>query len=124
MITYWTVRCPSTGLVLGDQVRVAHRPWQRFWGLMGTSQLPSGQGMLFPKTNAVHAFFMRYPIRLAYLDKEGVVLAVRVLNPWHIGPIVKKARYVLELPDNPSTRILNPGDRLTWEVSEDLMQDS
>lgn len=116
-MTYLTVRVPSTGLVLGERVRLAEGPWQRFLGLMGTRDLPSGSGMLFPHTNAVHGFFMRYPIRLAYIDKQGTVLAVSVLKPWRVGPVVRQARFVLELPDNPSTHILHPGDRLTWNIT-------
>lgn len=114
-MTYLTVRVPSTGLVVGDRVRLADGPWQRFLGLMGTRELPSGGGMLFPKTNAVHGFFMRYPVRLAYLDAHGTILAIAVLKPWRIGPIIRKARFVLELPDNPSTDLLHAGDRLAWE---------
>lgn len=123
-MTYLTVRVPSTGLLLGDHVRLADGTWQRFMGLMGTPDLPSGGGMLFPKTNAVHGFFMRYAIRLAYLDAMGTVLAVVVLKPWRVGPIIRHARFVLELPDNPSTRILHPGDRLTWEINEGLQRGS
>ncbi len=116
-MTYLTVRVPSTGLVVGDRVRLADGPWQRFLGLMGTRELPSGGGMLFPRTNAVHGFFMRYPVRLAYLDARGTIVAMAVLKPWRIGPIIRGAKYVLELPDNPSTHILHPGDRLSWEVN-------
>lgn len=123
-MTYLTVRVPSTGLIVGDAVRLAEGPWQRFLGLMGTRELPSGSGMLFPNTNAVHGFFMRYPIRLAYLDKSGTILRIAVLKPWHIGPVVRKARFVLELPDTPSTRILHPGDRLTWDVRGAVARDS
>lgn len=117
-MTYLTVRVRSTGLILGERVRLANGPWQRFMGLMGTSELPFGGGMLFPKTNAVHGFFMRYPIRLAYLDSRGTVLRVVVLKPWRVGPVVPKARFVLELPDNPSSDILHPGDILAWEAAE------
>lgn len=123
-MTYLTVRVRSTGLVVGERVRLANGPWQRFLGLMGTSNLPPGSGMLFPKTNAVHGFFMHYSVRLAYLDRRGTVLKVAVLRPWRVGPIVRSARFVLELPDSPSSEIVHPGDRLTWEITEASARDA
>ena len=117
-MTYLTLRVSSTGEVLGDKIGLAKNLWQRFLGLMGTSHLPLGGGMLFPRTNAVHSYFMRYPIQLAFLDKEGIVLTVSILQPWRIGPIVRQAHYVLELGTNSSAKALQVGDRLVWEATK------
>ncbi|PSR23941.1 MAG: DUF192 domain-containing protein [Sulfobacillus acidophilus] len=111
-----SVRVSGTDEVVGSKIRLAHNPWQRFLGLMGTRDLPSGSGMLFEKTNAVHGFFMRYAVRLVFLDSQGRVLVVTQLKPWHVGPIVRQARYVLELPENASTGMVHPGDQLIWEI--------
>ncbi len=115
-MTNLTVRVISSAVVLGGKIRLARNPWQRFLGLMGSPSLAPGSGMLFPRTNAVHSFFMRYPIRLLFLDAEGAVLAVTVLHPWRIGPVVRKASYVLELPDTAATQTVQEGDRLIWEA--------
>lgn len=110
-----TVRVVICGqdTVVGERIRVADHSWHRFWGLMGTRDLPDGDGMLFPWTNAVHGFFMRYPLAVVYLDCEGRVLVCVQLAPWRIGPIVRRARWVLELPVQ-YANILKVGDQLEW----------
>jgi hypothetical protein len=102
------------GPKLGDDIIMASNPWLRFRGLMGTDELSRGSGMLFPHTNAVHGFFMRYPILTAYLDAEGNVLEARILKPWHVGAVVRKARYVLELPADLAS-IIRVGMRIVWK---------
>ncbi|WP_053960506.1 DUF192 domain-containing protein [Sulfobacillus thermosulfidooxidans] len=87
-----------TGEIIGSRVIVARSFWQRFKGLMGTTSLETGHGMLFPHTNSVHMFFMRYPLCVVYLTKDFVVQRCVVLKPWTLGPVVKRAYWVLELP--------------------------
>lgn len=77
--------------------------WQRFRGLMGTRQLDADRGLLFPRTNSIHTFFMRYPINVVYLDRTYQVLRVDLMKPWRVGPIVWKAYWVLEVPHVPLT---------------------
>ena len=39
----------------------------------------------FPLCNSVHTCFMRYPLNIAFVDKEGAVLAVREgVAPWRL----------------------------------------
>ncbi len=102
---------------LGDHIIMASNPWLRFRGLMGTDALPQGTGMLFPRTNAVHGFFMRYPILTAYLDAQGHVLEARILKPWRVGPVVRGARYVLELPVEWAPA-MTMGARVVWQQYE------
>jgi uncharacterized membrane protein (UPF0127 family) len=114
---YVTVKLSGSGTVVGDKVRLAHNSWQRFLGLMGTRDLDRGSGMLFEKTNAVHGFFMRYAVRLIFLDAQGRVLVVARLRPWRVGPIVRQARFVLELPEYSASSEVRPGDQLVWVVN-------
>ncbi|MCY0907843.1 MAG: DUF192 domain-containing protein [Sulfobacillus thermosulfidooxidans] len=92
------VRNLRSGEVVGDNIVVAQSFWQKFKGLMGTQLLKCGDGMLFPQTNSVHMFFMRYPLTVLYLSKNMTVLRHVTLKPWTIGPIVWRAHFVLELP--------------------------
>ena len=114
-VTLWV---SSTGRVVGDKIQVARNPWHKFWGLMGTPSLPDGCGMLFYGTNAVHSFFMRYPLTLVFLDSEGVIVALAILKPWRIGPWIRHAHYVLELGEGPWEEVLAVGERLLWEKSK------
>lgn len=105
------------GMLLGDDIHIADNAWRRFIGLMGTRDLPIGSGLIFPRTNAVHGFFMRYPIRLVYLDRKKIVVRVAVLAPWHVGPWVPRAFYVLELPMAVPEEYLKLGGEIRWSES-------
>lgn len=108
------VRNMRTLQLLGDHIQVADSFWLRFRGLMGTTSLDSGEGMLFPRTNSIHMFFMRYPLTIVYLSKDMRVLRSVVVQPWRIGPIVFKAQWVLELPSG-SQPDIQKGDMLSIE---------
>ena len=93
------VRNARTGALLGSEVRVAARRWDRLRGLLGHAEPPPGEGLLIEPCNGIHTVGMRYPIDALFLDREGRVLrcaprlaALRCI-PW-----VRGARRVLELP--------------------------
>lgn len=100
-----------SGEEMGRRIVIANSFWKRFRGLMGTSPLQKGEGMLFPHTNSVHMFFMRYSLVIAYLTKDFRVLRLVVLNPWQIGPIMLGAYWVLELPHD-AEGLIAAGDAL------------
>lgn len=50
--------------------------WERMRGLLGTSSLASGTGLLIDPCAAVHTIGMRYPLDLVFLDRHGVVVRV------------------------------------------------
>jgi hypothetical protein len=69
-------------------------------GLMFSSPLPQGGGLVIDPCNSIHMFFMRFPLDVLFLDKEGrVVFAYRGIKPWRVGRIVKGARLAIELPE-------------------------
>ncbi len=79
--------------------RVAADPWSRLVGLLGRKGLEAGDGLLLRGEQAIHMLGMRFSIDVVYLDREGcVVRAVPDLAPWRLGPFVRKAQDVLELP--------------------------
>lgn len=85
--------------IQGVRARVAVKFWDRLKGLIGSTPLPPGEGMLFPNCNAIHTFFMSYPIDVTFLDRHyQVVKVVKNVKPW--SPFVwggKTAAYVLEV---------------------------
>ncbi len=84
--------------IMGVKARVACTFFERARGLIGTRDLPRGEGLFIPKCSAVHTFFMRYPIDVTFFDKEmKVVRVVRNVRPgtfcvWGTW----RARHVLE----------------------------
>lgn len=69
--------------ILGIRAKVARTFFQRARGLIGTRDLGAGNGMLIPRCNAIHTFFMSFPIDATFLDRNGnVVKVVRNIRPW------------------------------------------
>ena len=73
----------ETEIVYGVKARVARTLFERMRGLIGTKRLPPGEGLLILRCNAIHTFFMSFPIDATFLDREGrVVKTVRNIRPW------------------------------------------
>lgn len=71
--------------VCGIRARVARTFVERARGLIGTKSLPPGEGMLILKCNAIHTFFMSFPIDATFLDKNNnIVKVVRNIRPWRL----------------------------------------
>ena len=86
--------------IAGVKAKVAERFVDRARGLIARPKPPKGEGLLILKCNAIHTFFMAYPIDATFLDGENrVVKVVRAIRPWRVivwGGF--KARKVLETP--------------------------
>lgn len=94
---------------------LANNPFTRMRGLLGRRELPAGQGLLIEPCNSVHMVFMRFPIDVVYIDKDGVVVkAVEDLKVNRFSAGGRKARSTLELPVGTIREAgITPGDRLT-----------
>jgi uncharacterized protein len=89
------LRTPS-GVTL--RCRLADGFASRFFGLMGRSSLPHGDGMLFAPGGTIHTFFMRFPLDVAFLSREGGVLRVAGgVRPWRLTRAPRGTTFVLEL---------------------------
>ena len=73
--------------------------------------------MLLRPCRNVHTIGMRYPIDVAFLDKEDIVLkVVHGLRPGRISPVAWRARCALELPAGRLRETsTEPGDHLSIE---------
>jgi len=89
----------ETVSLYGFKARVARTFAERAKGLIGTKDLAADEGMLIEKCNAIHTFFMSFPIDAVFLDaSDRVVKVVRGIKPWR--PLVWggwRAKKVLEL---------------------------
>ena len=73
----------ETVVVNGIRARVARTFPQRARGLIGTKDLAPDEGMLILKCNAIHTFFMSFPIDATFLDGQGrIVKTVKGVRPW------------------------------------------
>ena len=103
----------ENGDVVCDRCVVAASPFSRMKGLLGRSELRSGEGLLLRPASAIHTFFMRFPIDAVFLDREWRVVGIAdEVAPWRTAAR-KGAKAVLELPAGESARRgLRPGDLL------------
>jgi hypothetical protein len=89
----------ETVSLYGFKTRVARTFAERAKGLIGTKDLAADEGMLIEKCNAIHTFFMSFPIDAVFLDaSDRVMKVVRGIKPWR--PLVWggwRAKKVLEL---------------------------
>lgn len=89
----------TRGCALGVHVALADRWWHRLRGLNGRAQIGPGEGMLLTPCTAVHMHGMRYPLDVAFLTKDGRVVATYD-----------------ELPPGGRTRWRHPGARSALEL--------
>ena len=90
----------TRGTNLAKTARRAATFLSRGRGLMMAPPLPEGSGLVIEPCNSIHMFFMRYPLDIIFLDKQGkVVFMYRGIKPWRVGRVVKGARLAIELPE-------------------------
>lgn len=86
------------GLMLAERGVLARTIREQSRGLLGTRSLPEGEALVLEPCNSVHMLGMRYPLYVIYLDRDNRVVWEGVLRPWRFGPLVRRARKVIELP--------------------------
>jgi uncharacterized membrane protein (UPF0127 family) len=85
--------------VIADKCHVAERFFERFRGLIGTSELSRGAGMLFPRCNSIHMWFMCIPLDVVFLRAGKIVSVHENVKPWRLLPLSNwSAEETLELP--------------------------
>lgn len=106
----------DTGFILGEDIKRAHRFFDRLIGLMFVKEMQGMDGLLIENSNSIHNCFVRFPIDVIFLNRElKVIKIIRGFKPWRFSGIYFKASRVLELPAGKIPDTINLGDYL--EVS-------
>lgn len=110
------VRNLTRGTILADRADVADTGATRNRGLLKHTGLEPGEGLWIVPCEAVHTFFMKFPIDLVYIDKHKVVRKVRRAVPaWRVSGCLR-AHSVLELPAGMAVESgTQAGDQLSIE---------
>ncbi len=105
----------ARGSVVCDHCTIADAVISRTRGLLGRDSLPGGEGLLLRPAHSIHTAFMRFPIDVAFLDRElAVIKLVSDLAPWRTAR-ARGAAAVLELAAGEiAERSLGLGDQLTF----------
>ena len=101
--------------LLAQSVEIADRGPNRRKGLLGHTSLTPDEGLWIVPCEAVHTFFMKFPIDLIYLDRSKKIKKVRSnVPPWRLSACLS-AHSVLELAPGTIQRTQSrPGDRLEF----------
>lgn len=87
-----------TGVVIADSVAGAFDSATRRRGLLGRDAMAAGEALIIAPTNAIHTFFMRFEIDVAFVNREGRILSVRPsMRQWRMAFAVR-AFAVVEAP--------------------------
>ena len=100
----WGLRCVASGQVLATRVEGAFDSASRKKGLLGRDGLPDGHALVIAPCGGVHTFFMRFPIDVVFLARDGRVLKVcSAVKPWRMA-FAPTAFGVVELPAGTARR--------------------
>jgi uncharacterized membrane protein (UPF0127 family) len=107
------LRNERTGAVVAAHVLTAFDSASRRTGLLHQDGLPEGTGLVIAPSNAIHTFFMRFAIDVAFVSKDGRIVKVRAaVPPWRIAGALR-GYAVIELPAGTLERTdTRRGDRL------------
>lgn len=107
------IRHKDTGYILGKNIKVAHKFFDRLIGLMFKNEMKEMDGLLIENTNSVHNCFVRFPIDVIFLNRElEVIKVLRSFKPWRFSWIYFRASRVLELPEGKVPETIKKGDFL------------
>jgi len=89
----------DTGHVIVERLEFATTFSQRFWGWQFRAPPPAGEGLLIRPCNSIHTCWMRFPVDVIFVDRDGEVLAVkRNVLPWRATFPVWGATIAVEVP--------------------------
>jgi hypothetical protein len=87
-----------TGRLVAHSLSTAFDSTSRRTGLLRHDALAEGSALIIAPTSAIHTFFMRFPIDVAFVARTGRILKVRRdLPPWRIAA-AWRGYAVVELP--------------------------
>lgn len=82
----FVLRNQRTGVVVASHLLPAFDSATRRTGLLKHASLPDGAAMLIAPTNAIHTFFMKFAIDVAFVARDGRIVKIRPAMPaWRMS---------------------------------------
>ena len=108
-----TLRNARTGASLATDVELAMTRADRRRALLGRDHLEPSRALVLAPCFAIHTAFMRFPIDVVFVDRDGcTVRVVRELPPWRIA-VAPGAASVVELAAGGlNGHDIRPGDQI------------
>jgi uncharacterized membrane protein (UPF0127 family) len=82
---------------LVEKCFVATKLLARMRGLLGSSELQSQEALWLSPCQQVHMWFMKFPIDVVFVNREGAIVGMESLKPWRISKFYWKAHAAIEL---------------------------
>jgi uncharacterized protein len=80
------IRNGRTGRLVASRILAAFDSADRRRGLLGRDRLDPGQVMILAPSNAVHTWFMRFPLDIAFVTRDGRIVKLRSgVRPWRMA---------------------------------------
>ena len=80
------LRNQRTGRLVATELLPAFDSEARRTGLLKHHSLPEGTAMLIAPTNAIHTFFMKFAIDVAFVRRDGHIVKIRAAMPaWRMS---------------------------------------
>jgi uncharacterized membrane protein (UPF0127 family) len=116
METYYKAINLTTGQIIADKVKIAQDFKSRSVGLLNRTSLGDGEALLIKPCNSIHMFFMKFPIDVVFLNKNGnVVKTKKSLLPWRLAQCLI-SNMTLELKAGTIDRCsIKTGDSIKFE---------
>ena len=115
----WRLVERSSGRSIVDRLEVADRYWRRLLGLQFRPRPPTGFGLLLIPCSSIHTCFMRFPIDIIVLDRNGRAIEVRhAVRPWRVVLLPRQTSALVELPSGGERGKVEIGAMLRLEVPE------
>jgi uncharacterized membrane protein (UPF0127 family) len=87
-----------SGRALAHSIVGAFDSASRRTGLLGRDRLDEGHALIIAPTSAIHTFFMRFAIDVAFVRRDGRIVGVRhAMKPWRMAAALG-AYAAVELP--------------------------
>lgn len=103
-----------TGAVVADSVAGAFDSATRRRGLLGRDGMHASEALIIAPTNAIHTFFMRFDIDVAFVARDGRVLKVRrSMPPWRMSAALRGFAVVEVAAGGLSSCATSAGDTLS-----------
>lgn len=92
------IKNSSKGTVLAHKLWKAETLLEKIGGLIIRPPLQDDEALVIPSLAPwVHSFFMRYPIDVLILNRDGTCAAAKTLPPWRMMKMYPRAVQVVEL---------------------------
>ena len=106
----------TTDKLIAGNLKLVDGFFGRLVGLLATSSLKEGEGIVLKPCTQIHTFFMRFAIDAIFVDKDFTVLhVIENMKPWRISALLLKSLYAVELPSGTLKGSVNSGDKICFK---------